>query len=269
MKDYLSKLVDTEKTKNENINIIREYIQKYILFILYKKKYYSELIFLGGTALRILFDLKRFSEDLDFSVKEGNNNLSFTEMIDTIKNECSLAGYEVITKTKKEGNVKNSFFKFSGLLYEYGVSPHKNETLSVKLDIDCNPPGGGDTEISVNRAPHMFYIQHFDLRSLFAGKLHALLFRTYTKGRDWYDLLWYLTNEKKPRPNFVLLNNAIKQTESSHKQVTEKNWKEFLKKRIEECDFKKVQSEVSKFLERPEEAEFLTGENFYKLVEEH
>ncbi len=269
MKDYLAKLIESEKSKAHNVNIIREYIQKYILFILYGKKYHSKLIFVGGTALRILYDLKRYSEDLDFSLKVKEPKFNFIDMIEKVKKECSLAGYDVITKSKVQENVKNSFLKFPGLLYEYGVSSHKKETVSVKVDIDCNPPEGGNTEISVNRSPHMFYIQHYDLSSLFAGKLHALFFRKYIKGRDWYDLLWYLTNQEKPRPNFLLLNNAIKQTDSSHRQVTGKNWKKILKKRVEECDFKRARSEVSKFLEWPEEVEFLKEDNFYKLLDEY
>lgn len=163
-------------------------------------------------------------------------------------------------------NVHNAFLKFSQLLFTYGLSSHKDEKLSIKIEIDINPPKGGKTGIMLYKYIFMFYIQHYDLRSLFAGKLHALLCREYTKGRDWYDLLWYLTNCRGLEPNYEMLNNAIRQTEKDVFKITEKNWKDLLKEKISYLDVNKVKDDVSRFLEDPDEIELLTRDNLIRLL---
>lgn len=115
----------------------------------------------------------------------------------------------------------------------------------------------------------MFYILHYDFSSLFAGKLHALLCREYTKGRDWYDLLWYLTSFKKIEPNFIMLNNALKQTMRSPFQVNKNNWKDKLEVAVDNFDLEKAKNDVRRFLEGPKELELLTKDNLYKLIESH
>ncbi|MGM0442133.1 MAG: nucleotidyl transferase AbiEii/AbiGii toxin family protein [Elusimicrobiota bacterium] len=268
MKEHLLEILEKEKRESNKLNIMREYLQAYILKILHENKFFNNAAFLGGTALRFVYDLPRYSEDLDFSSIERHTNY-LEDNVKILKRELSLAGYDMSFSSDFSKTVQYSFVKFEGLKYEAGLSPHRKEKLSIKLDLDTNPPAGAEIERKVKNKFFLLGFNIYNFPSLFAGKLHALLFRTYTKGRDWYDLLWYLTGEEKLRPNFVLLNNAIKQTDEHHKQVTEKNWKKTLKKRIDKCDFKKVRDEVNKFLERPEEAEFLTGKNFYKLLDKY
>jgi len=265
MKDHIKEIIDADLTCEENKNRIREYIQKYLLYILFKKKIYKELVFTGGTALRIIHKIKRFSEDLDFSLSAKSRGLNFEDMLGILKKELQLSGYSPEIKYDTVKTVNSAFLKFPGLLFDYGVSSHKDEQISVKIEVDTNPPLGGREEIVLYNAIFMFYILHYDLASLFAGKLHAVLFRKYTKGRDWYDLLWYLSKFNL-NPNFVMLNNAIKQTSKEYPELNEKNWKSALKKAIAAADIKKARNDVRRFLDDPDEIEFLTRENLYKAL---
>jgi hypothetical protein len=108
--------------------------------------------------------------------------------------------------------VHSAFVRFRGLLYELGLSPHSDQVLAVKFEVDTNPPDGAALTTIIVRRYVILQLQHHDRASLLAGKLHAILQRPYTKGRDIYDLLWYLSDPEWPPPNLVLLNNALQQT---------------------------------------------------------
>ena len=189
MREQLSKTIDKSFSREKNINIIREYLQKYLLYILYRKKIYKNLVFTGGTCLRLLYGLKRFSEDLDFSLSESAKAYDFENVIREAASEFSNSGYNVDTKYNIENNVQNVFFRFKDILFSLGLSDIKNEKLSIKLEIDTNPPSGGVEIPDILNLEFIFYVKHYDLPSLFAGKLHALLFRKFLKGRDFYDLI--------------------------------------------------------------------------------
>ncbi len=268
MKGYIGDIIDKSLPREDNENRLREYIQKYLLFILYRKKFYYELIFTGGTALRFLYKLRRFSEDLDFSLSKKARNYDFLKMLEILKKELTLAGYEVEIKYSLEKTVHNAFFKFPDVLYEYGISPHKEEKISIKIEIDTYPPRGSREEVTIYNSIFMFYIHHYDLPSLFAGKIHALLCRGYTKGRDWYDLLWYLTNFKDLEPNITMLNNAIKQTCEKGIELRKESWKKVLRKEVDKLDVEKVRNDVSRFLENHSDIELLNKENLYKILQD-
>ena len=266
MKDYIKEIVNEKLTNQENINRIREYLQKYLLYILYKKKIYQNFVFTGGTALRFIFKLRRFSEDLDFCLAPRAKECDFHNILKIIKKEFIASNYRMEIKYSTERNVYNAFLKFPGLLFEYGLSPHREEKISVKIEIDTNPPSGGREDVTLYNSVFMFYIIHYEITSLFAGKVHALLCREYTKGRDWYDLLWYLTNFKNLEPNLAMLNNAIKQTAPHFFEITRENWRTELRKAIDNLDVERVRNDVLRFLEDPLEADLLTRENLYKMT---
>jgi hypothetical protein len=167
-------------------------------------------------------------------------------------------------KTGGETAVKFAFIKFPGLLYGAGASPMKAENLSVKIEIDTNPPDGWNIESGIVKSFSIFQVNCYDIGSLFAGKLYACLYRKYTKARDYYDLLWYLT--KKNEPNYKLLSNAATQTEKKKVSITDENIAELLMESLKKVDFKKVRSDVSRFLVHPEEADLLSVETFKGLV---
>jgi hypothetical protein len=137
--------------------------------------------------------------------------------------------------------------RFPGVLKAIGLSPLESQKLSIKLEVDTNPPKGGHVQTRIIQRAYVFNVAHFDLPSMFATKLHACFYRTYLKGRDYYDFIWYMGN--KVKPNFTLLNNAIAQTQGTNPAIDEGNFKEFLLKGIEKVDFQEAQKDVERFLE--------------------
>jgi len=266
MRDYIKSVVDPNLTRNQNLNRIREYLQTYFLNIIYKNKFYQNLVFTGGTALRFIYRIRRFSEDLDFSLSSKAKNYNFTDMVENILQEFKLAGYDLEIKYDESRAVHSALLKFSGILFETGLSPLKGQKIAINAEVDSRPPSGGIETSSVYNSNFMFYMLHYDLASLFAGKVHALLCREYTKGRDWYDLLWYLTKFKDLEPNFIMLNNAFAQTSRKPVKLTADNWKAEIKKTVETLDWAKVRNDVSWLLEDSNELGLLESKTFVKLL---
>lgn len=230
----------------EKLNVTREFLQILSLKIMNEKKLFDQIAFLGGTSLRIIYDIKRFSEDLDFSLvkKEGYD---FNKIHQKLLKSFQLYGLPFEAKPSAERNVHSMMMKFTGLLKELGISPLPAQKFSIKLEIDANPPEGWKLTNTIVSKIFMFNVIHYDLPSLYAGKLHACFYRTFTKGRDFYDFVWYLG--KKIKPNFTLLNNAIKQTQGKDAGITEENFKKFLLDNIQRIDFEYVKKDVERFLE--------------------
>jgi predicted nucleotidyltransferase component of viral defense system len=243
-------LIKQQLTKNmsdeEKLNRCRELIQLLCLKIFDEHKLFDNLAFTGGTALRVIFGVRRFSEDLDFSlVKKGK--YSFPRMNDDLLKALALAGLKAESKPKAERTVHSAMLKFSGILKAIGLSALESHNLSIKLEVDTNPPKGGHIQTRIIQRAYVFNVAHFDLSSMFATKLHACFYRTYLKGRDYYDFIWYMGN--KVKPNFTLLNNAIAQTQVKNPAINEGNFKEFLLKNIEKINFQEAREDVERFLE--------------------
>lgn len=243
-------LIKQQLTRNmsdeEKLNRCRELIQLLCLKIFDEHKFFDNLSFTGGTALRVVFGVRRFSEDLDFSLVK-KEDYSFSRMNDDLLKALALAGLKAESKPKSERAVHSTMLKFTGVLKEIGLSPLESQKLSIKLEVDTNPPKGGHVQTRIIQRAYVFNVAHFDLPSMFATKLHACFYRTYLKGRDYYDFIWYMAN--KVKPNFVLLNNAIEQTQGKNPVIDEGNFKEFLLKGIERVDFKDARRDVERFLE--------------------
>lgn len=265
MKDYVLELSRSKTGYNAKLNIMREYLQAYILRIMHDEGVFRTTAFLGGTALRFLYNIPRFSEDLDFSIVE-DKGYKFIDILNKIKQELILAGYNIGVTYKIEKTVQSAFVKFTGLLYEAGISPHKNQVFSVKLEIDANPPNGAvlKTDIVNKYFPIAFLC--YDLPSLFAGKTHALLTRKHTKGRDFFDIGWYLSRWKDIAPNTALLQNALRQTGWKKEIPTKENWREYLYNVVKAVDWRKVELDVKNFLENPSDVNIFTKENVLKLI---
>jgi len=245
MLELIRKTIADIPTREGRVHRAREFLQLLVLKILYDKGYYKHIAFVGGTALRVLYDLKRFSEDLDFSVirKEGYD---FKHLLKGVVYQLVKSGFSLDVKEQEQKTAQSAMLKFKDILFELGLSKMKDEKLSIRLEIDSTPPRGWHTEISLVNKDFIFTVTHFDLPSLYATKLHACFFRKYVKGRDFYDLVWYI--EKKILPNFPLLNNAIRQTEKEHLSVNEENFNAFLVEKLSEIDFVKVKRDVERFL---------------------
>ena len=266
MKEHLKTIIKKAANNPEGRCLLREYLQARTLEFLQNKGAFSSWSFVGGTSLRFLYNLPRFSEDLDFSATREVTKEDFVNFLLAVKSGFEKELYSISIKAKPDKTVQSAFLKFPGLLYEVGLSPHTSETISVKVEVDTNAPRGWQCENSVIRRHTMLNLNHYTKPSLLAGKVHALLCRSYTKGRDYYDLMWYLTEYVDLEPNFEQLNNALIQTEWQGPALNAVNWKEILAQRIRVTDFSKVLEDVDPFLEKKEESEMMTRENFLKLL---
>src|SRR3989338_11011851 len=248
MKTYCLELTSRKQGYNEKLNTLREYLQAYILRIMHDEGFFRFAVFVGGTALRLLYDLPRFSEDLDFSLVK-QRSVPFLEIATVVKRELNLAGYSMTVRTKASPALCYAFFNFEGLLFEAGLSAHRAQNLSVKVEIDERPPEGAHVETAVVNKHIPLSVLTYDRPSLFAGKLHALLSRRYTKGRDFVDLGWYLSKWKDISPNMKLLTNALKQTGWEGELPNPGSWRQIISKKVEQTEWKKVEIDVENFLE--------------------
>ncbi|MCP5046087.1 MAG: nucleotidyl transferase AbiEii/AbiGii toxin family protein [bacterium] len=255
------------ESNDQKLNTLREYLQNYILFLMQKLGINTSLYFVGGTALRLLYQIRRYSEDLDFSAGRDWNPPGLTTFAKGIENHLGKSGYLITMKVKDEQTVQRVVIGFTGLLYELGLRQRKEQKLNIHIEIDLNPPQGWRGEKTIINLYQPVVVQHYELASLFAGKMHALLMRPYTKGRDIYDLFWYRTAQEKLLPNFIMLNNAIRQTHPGYIDVTEENWLDLLKQKIKSLDWKTVENDVIPFLELQDDRLSFTRENLMMLLD--
>jgi predicted nucleotidyltransferase component of viral defense system len=266
VKEYLQDMIRNLPGPLEKRNRVREYLQARILESMQRSGAMVPLAFQGGTALRFLYSIARFSEDLDFSLEQPSAHYDFRSYLKDIQSVFSAEGYTVQTRINDQKTVHSAFVRFYGLLYELKLSPQANESLSVKIEVDTNPPQGAGLETDLVRRYVPLRLQHHDRASLLAGKLHALLQRDYAKGRDLYDLMWYLSDPAWPEPNLVLLRNALIQTQWAGPVIGPDNWRGLVYNRLITLDWQAALKDVRPFLERPAEIELLTLENLGRLL---
>jgi len=266
MKEYLKTLLQSSFSPVEAHNLTREYLQALILQSLQRTGAMTTIAFHGGTALRFLYSLPRYSEDLDFALERNSETYDFRSYLQVIRKDLEAQGYTIILKVNDQKTVHSAFIRFSGLLYELKLSPHQDEMLAVKLEVDTNPPGGAVLDTSLVRRHVLLNLQHHDRASLLSGKLHAILQRPYLKGRDLYDLIWYLSDKDWPDLNLVLLNNALSQTEWAGPVITVENWREIVRSKIETISFEQALDDVRPFLGASEDIDLVTKNNLLSLL---
>jgi predicted nucleotidyltransferase component of viral defense system len=266
MKAYIEQLLRDVANPITGRNMVREYLQARILESLQRAGAMVPLAFHGGTGLRFLYAIPRYSEDLDFALEKPDDSYDFRAYLKAIQDEFAKEGYQVAIKVNDKKTVNAAFVRFTNLLYEFGLSAQRDEVLAVKLEVDTHPPTGAKLDTTLIRRHVTLRLLHHDRSSLLAGKLHALFQRRYVKGRDLYDLMWYLSDPDWPDPNFILLQNALLQTGWDGPFPDEKNWRELLCERLGRIDWKKSASDVAPFLERSNEVALLTQENFERLL---
>ncbi len=266
MKDYLSQIIRGASTPLQARNIVREYLQARILGAMQRAGAMVPLSFHGGTALRFLYSTGRYSEDLDFALEKKKEEYDFHKYLNSIGSELSAEGYDVGFKVSDKKVVHGAFVNLRGLLFELGLSPHRDETLAIKLEVDTNPPEGAVLATTVIRRYVTLQLQHHDKASFLSGKLHAVLQRSHLKGRDLYDLLWYLSDPQWPSPNFILLNNALRQTTWSGPELSEDNWRNLVRERIDMMSWQAVVEDVRPFLDTTADVSLLTKENLDRLL---
>jgi len=267
MKEHLKELLSSTQDPLQGRRLLREYLQARILVSLQKAGAMIPLAFHGGTALRFLFQIPRFSEDLDFALERSTERYDFRAYLKRIQADLTAEDYPVELRVNDQGVVHSAFVRFRGLLYELDLSAHADEVISIKVEVDARPPAGAGLQTTILQHYVMLNLQHHDRAALLAGKLNAVLQQSFVKGRDLCDLFWYLSQPGWPEPNLVLLNNALGKTGWEGAPVRPDHWRQILKVHVEGLDWDRVLPEVSMFVMSPESAKLLTRENLLNLIE--
>jgi predicted nucleotidyltransferase component of viral defense system len=254
----------------EQENALKEIAQEIALLALSRSGFFQVAAFQGGTCLRILYGLERFSEDVDFVLEKPDKHFSWEKYIHGMQEEFRTYGYslEVTERKKLEKAVKVAFLKADsagGLLLLKDIRTNKPK-LKIKLEIDTHPPEGATYELKYLDFPLPYSVKVQDMPSLFAGKCHALLCRQYIKGRDWYDFTWYVARQTPI--NFTLLSHAIEQVgpwQGQQITVTPKWFLHQLKIKMTQIDWNEVKQDAMRFLRQPELATLQLWSNDFFL----
>lgn len=223
MNNVISQMLEHYNINNTNdeINALKEIIQEIVLCGLSRGNFFEEAAFYGGTALRIFYKLDRFSEDLDFALISPNKNFDLSKYFNYIEKELKSYGLnlEINTKTKKtNSNISSAFLKGDTLEHILKFFPNEEnhefdylfKDIKIKFEVDINPPSGASFDIQYRLLPSPHQIMLYDKKSLFAGKIHAILCRNWnsrTKGRDLYDYIFFLANNTTV--NIELIKNKL------------------------------------------------------------
>ncbi len=266
-KEMAERAIQSFDDPQMRLNHIREQLQRVLLTALHEARAFNHIAFVGGTCLRIVHGLRRYSEDLDFSLVE-KENYDFPGFLQKVKTRLNAAGIEHTIKVKTKNIVHVAQIGFPLFRQLVGENPMPDAKLTIKMEVDTNPPLGWKTENHIQRSDFgLAALVSYDLPSLFAGKLHALCCRNYTKGRDWYDLVWYLTQKNLINPNLDQLTNALAQTEGPD-AWTGSEWRARLRERIKQLDLSVVKNDIAPFIERKEELDIFSAEALLRLIQD-
>jgi predicted nucleotidyltransferase component of viral defense system len=235
---------------NGILNLIREYLQVLILKAIYQSKYGSGLSFMGGTCLRICNDLKRYSEDLDFALDKKIPEYSFRNLNEIIASFLKNTNFEIDLKISDDKVVQKSFIRVSKVLHIFGMSSLESQKIQVKVEVDTNPVKIGNNDLEtffVTKFNEMFPILKHNNETMFAGKICAVLNRKYTKGRDFYDLLWYLNRKEKINRGYI--NRAMKQSGIDMQFKDDKSVITRLGERVKDVKVQEIMKDLGRFLE--------------------
>jgi len=276
----LKEWLDTYRpaNKEEALQALREIMQEIALAGLQRAGFFEKAAFYGGTALRIFYGLDRFSEDLDFSLLTVNPEFSLDKYLDAILTEFESLGMKVSVKEKEknnQSNIQSAFLKsetiwkelvLEDIIPQSGLDQKAN--IKIKLEVDTNPPLGFETEEKLLLKPFSFYVKCFTLSDLFAGKMHALLFRKWgnnVKGRDWYDMEWYIKKGIALNlEHFVL--RAKDSGDWPNDTITKNEFMELLTLRIDTVNLNRVKADINRFIPDPRAIEIWSSEYFHDLV---
>ena len=260
MRDHLLALAADQQDPRVRLNLVRDYLQAHILRSMHSAGAFAALAFQGGTALRFLYGLRRFSEDLDFALERPEHDRGFEYWAKRVKRDFELSGYDVEATLQTVRIVHSAKVKFPGLLHDTGLARERGAKLMIRIEVETRPPAGAilETRLITRHFPITFRVH--DLSSCLAGKIHALLARRYARGRDLFDLAWYLTRPDRPSPNLDLLENALAQTGWKGPTIGPRTWRSVLLDRVASLDWAAVVRDVEPFLEDPADRQLLERE---------
>lgn len=276
IKEWLAEYNPT--TEEEILNALREIIQEIALAGLSRTDFFNKAAFYGGTALRIFYGLDRFSEDMYFSLMEIDPGFSLEPYFDAITSEFKALGMSVSIREKvkrKVTAIESAFLKtetlweelvLEDILKQTGV--RSNKTIKIKIEIDREPPLGFETEEKLLIRPFSFYAKCFTLPNLFAGKMHALLFRKWKhriKGRDWYDMEWYIRRGTELNLKHFL-NRAQDSGDWQKDTISKQEFMQLLEQKIKDVKIERVKEDVRRFIADDTSMDIWSEQYFLDLI---
>lgn len=249
-------------SSDEYMRAMREIMQEIVLLGLWRSRFFEHAAFYGGTALRILYGLDRFSEDLDFSLITTDSKFELGRYGESLQKELEAFGFSVEWEERVktiETDIQSAFLKAN--TYEQLLVVTRDEDITggihpgrmtkIKIEVDTDPPSGFSTESRYILLPIPFYVRTYTLPDLFAGKMHAILCRKWkgrVKGRDWYDLVWYAANH--PELNLGHLEQRMRQ--SGHREdpspLAKEEFRTMIAGAVEDLDIESAKKEVEPFV---------------------
>ena len=258
------------QTKDDYTNALHEVMQQIALAGLYRGGFFNKAAFYGGSCLRIFHQLQRFSEDMDFSLLQPDVHFELDNYFEPITAEFKALGREVVInkkEKKKQTNVESAFLKEDTAIYN--LQFRTEQTVKIKIEVDVNPPTGFNCEHKLLLLPFSFMTRCYSLPDLYAGKMHALLFRNWkarVKGRDWYDFEWYVRNNIPLNFNhFCERTHQFGSLEDT--ELTKDFFKQLLKEKIAKTSIEMVKSDVRPFIRNHNDMEIWPAEYFSQLVD--
>lgn len=258
------------QTNNDYTNALHEVMQQVTLAGLHRGGFFDKAAFYGGTCLRIFHGVHRFSEDMDFSLLQSDESFMLENYFESIINEFNALGRNVVINRKikkNESNVESAFLKDDTAIYNLQFTTE--HAIKIKIEVDINPPLGFSTESKLLLLPYSFMTRCYTLPDLYAGKMHALLFRNWknrVKGRDWYDFEWYVRNNVAL--DFKHLCERTYQFGSLKEgELTQDNFKSLLKEKISHTNIEMVKADVRPFIKNPQEMDIWSADYFMQLVD--
>jgi len=262
------------ESENDKYNALREIMQEIALAGLYRGGFFKMAAFYGGTALRIFYNLDRYSEDLDFSLLTSKENFNLEPYFKNIMDEFEAVGIKIeISKKEKSAtsNIESAFLKNDTAIHVLSLQSNTlQKPIKIKFEVDKRPPLGFETEEKLLLQPFSFYVKCFTIENLYAGKMHALLFRNWkqrVKGRDWYDFEWYVRNNY----NLNLKHLTIRARESGHlphdETFTAESLKKLLAEKISDLDIEATKLDIKRFIKDDKALEIWSREYFQLLAD--
>ena len=255
---------------NDRLNAVHEVMQQVALGGLYNGGFLKKAAFYGGTCLRIFHGLDRFSEDMDFSLLAADPAFRLDPYFDAITAEFAALGQSIDITTKEktaQSTIQSAFLKSDTAQYDIHLG--RDRKIKIKIEVDTTPPLGFSTEQKLLLQPFSFYTNCFTLPDLYAGKMHALIYRSWknrVKGRDWYDFEWYM--RKNVTMDFKhFCERAYQFGSEAQGSLTSDRFRAILKDRIRKADIRQVKEDVAPFIKDPGRLHIWSTEYFLQLAD--
>lgn len=284
MNDAISTMLKryTCVTHQDYKNALKEILQELALLGLWRAKFFEKAAFYGGTALRILYGLNRFSEDLDFSLLKPDPDFSLVPYEKALEKELEAFGFSVSVQTVEkniESAIQSAFLKANTVEHFIRIEVpaserqkcHFEETIKIKLECDTEPPPAFQTDVRFLLQPIPFSVLTYSQPDLLAGKIHAMLYRTWknrVKGRDWYDFVWFVS--RGIPVNLIHLAERMKQTGhlANQETLTAEELKERLRNKIADLNIEQAKKDILPFIKDPDQVAIWSQPFFYAVMDQ-